>query len=124
MKPVSRVSTALLLFLAFVPAMSAEVVRKVPEKFIGDWCTTPQSDPEETGESDISISEKEIGYYMDSGKILAAAAVDGQLALLVEVDIDGDAHIAAHQYDISADGQTIDEGLEGGVVRTRRKCKR
>lgn len=124
MKSVSRVSIALLLFLAFTPAMPAEVVRKVPEKFIGDWCTTSQSDPEETGESDISIGEKEIVYYMDSGKILSAAAVGDQLALLVEVDIDGDARIAAHQYYISADGQTIDEGLEGGTVRTRRKCKR
>ena len=124
MKSVFRVSAALLLFLAFTPATPAEVVRKVPEKFIGDWCTTPQSDPEETGESDISISEKEIVYYMDSGKILAAAAVDDQLALIVEVDIDGDARIAAHQYDISADGQRIDEGLEGGVVRARKKCKR
>ena len=124
MKPVLRATTALLLLLATIPAASSEIVRTVPKKFIGDWCTTPESDKEETGESDITITKKEIGYYMGSGKILSAAAVNDQLALLVEVNIDGDVRVTTHQYDISHDGLQLDEGLEDGTIRTRKKCKR
>jgi len=104
--------------------MPAEVVRTVPEKFIGDWCTTPKSDHEGTGESDITIGKNEIDYYMSSGKILAAAAVENQLALLVELDMGGDVRVATHLYDISHDGSRIDEELEDGTIRTREKCMR
>ena len=124
MKSISRASTALLLFLATTVATSAEVRRKVPERFTGDWCSTIQSDPEETRESDITIGESEIVYYTASGKILAVAAVKDQLALIVELNIDGDIRVATHLYDISPDGKQIVEGLEDGTLRTRKRCKR
>ncbi len=115
--------TAIFLVLISVPAVAADVSRKVPDKFIGDWCTEPLPQEEDTGESDIRISQREIGYYRESGKILAAAAVGDQLTLIVELKVDNFTSLGTHEFEISEDGTRITTVREDGQIRTRVKCQ-
>jgi len=117
-----RVQTAILLILISLPASAADVLRDVPDQFLGDWCTQPQPDEEDTGESDIRIAAHEIGYYRDSAKILSAVAAGDQLALIVRLHEEGRTWLATHEFELSGDGKQLTSLLEDGQIRRRIKC--
>ena len=102
-----RAQTIIFLALLSLPVTAADVSGKVPDKFLGDWCTEPASQEEDTGESDIRIGAREIGYYRESGKILAAAAAGDQLTLIVELQEDGRIWLDTHEFELSEDGKRI-----------------
>ena len=114
---------ALLLALLSVPASGAEVSRHVPEKFFGNWCTQYLPGEEETGESDIRITADKIGYYRESGKTIAAAAIDDQLTLIVELKEDGRTWLTVHEFELSRDGKQLTSVQEDSDVHVRAKCQ-
>ena len=113
---------ALLLIALSFSATAADVSRHVPDKFLGDWCTQYLPGVEDTGESDIRLTNAEIGYYRDSGKILAAAAIGDQLTLIVELNGEG-RRLTTHEFELSEDGKTLSSAQENGQIHTRIKCQ-
>ena len=117
-----RAKTTILLLLLPLSVAAAEVSRNVPEKFLGHWCTESPPEEKEIGESDIQISAHEIGYYRDSGKILAAAAIGDQLTLIVQLQEDGRTWLSTHEFEISGDGKQITSLQDDGQLRVRTRC--
>lgn len=118
-----RIHTTIFLALLSLPVTAGDVSRKVPDKFLGDWCTEPVPQEEDAGESDIRIGSREIGYYRESGRIIAAAATDDQLILIVELKEDGRTWLDTHEFEISEDGKRITSLREDGQIRTRIRCR-
>ena len=117
-----RVQTALLLIFLYLPASAADVLRNVPDQFLGDWCTQPQAGDEDTGESDIRIAAHEVGYYRDSARILAAAAIGDQLTLIVQLQEEGRTWLATHEFELSEDGKQLTSLRDNGQIRRRIMC--
>ena len=117
-----HVRTALLLILLPFSAVAADVSRNVPDRFLGNWCTQPLPNEEDTGESDIRISAHEIGYYYVNGKILAAAAIGDQLALIVQLQDEGRTWLSTHELELSRSGKSLTELRDDGQLRTRVRC--
>ncbi len=113
-----------LLSLPCPPAVAAVVAREVPDQFLGDWCTQSLPDEEDAGESDIRISEHEISYYRDGGKILAAAAIGDQLTLIVQLQEDGRIWLDTHEFELSEDGKRLTTLRDDGKIRIRIRCQR
>ena len=118
-----RAHTIIFLALLSLPVAAADVSRKVPDKFLGDWCTEPAPQEEDTDESDIRIGPREISYYRESGKILAAAATGDQLALIIELKEDGRIWLDTHEFELSEHGRRITSLREDGQIRTRIRCR-
>ena len=118
-----RFQAVTLLLLFSFSASAADVSRSVPAKFLGNWCTQAPPEEVEIGESDLEISAHEIGYYRDSGKILAAAAMGDQLTLIVQLHEEDRTWLATHEFEISTDGKRLTSLQEDGQIRIRIKCQ-
>ena len=117
-----RAWAAMLLVLLTPPVASAELVREVPGRFLGNWCTEPMPHEESTGESDIRIGNSQIAYYQSSGKILAAAAVGDELALIVQVATSGDTRLVTHEFELSGNGEKLTSLRHDGQLLIRGRC--
>lgn len=117
-----RIWTALLLTLLATRVMAADVAREVPDQFVGNWCTQPMTPEEDTGESDIGIGRSEIAYYQSVGKIVAAAAVGDNLALIVQINLPGEVRLATHEFELSDNGSTLTSLRHYGRMLIRRRC--
>lgn len=117
-----RAWATMLLALLSLPVTAADVTREVPDQFLGDWCTVPLSDEEDTGESDIRIGKSEITYYQSVGKILAAAAEGDELALIVQVTATGDTRLVTHEFELSSSGDKLTSLRPDGQLHVRRRC--
>ena len=117
-----RTWKAMLLALLTLPASAADLTREVPDQFLGDWCTEPQQHEEDTGESDIRIGKSDIGYYQSTAKILAAAASGDELALIVQLTVDGDTRLATHEFELSSRDDKLTSLRPNGQLVIRRRC--
>ncbi|WP_345294507.1 hypothetical protein [Luteimonas vadosa] len=77
---------------------------------------------EDAGESDIHIGKSEIGYYQSAGKILSAAADGDELALIVQLTVDGDTRLATHEFEIPGSGDTLLSLRPNGQLLIRKRC--
>jgi hypothetical protein len=118
-----RAHIAIVLIVLCLPALAADVVHEVPYKFLGDWCTQPQPGEEDTGESNIRIESHAIGYYRDGGRILAAAATDDQLTLIVQLREEDRTWLTTHEFELSQDGARLTSVGEIGRIMTRGRCQ-
>ena len=117
-----RTWTAMFLALLALRASAGDLTREVPDQFLGDWCTEPQQREEDTGESDIRIGKSEIAYYQSAAKILAAAASGDELALIVQLTVDGDTRLATHEFELSSRGDKLTSLRSNGQLVIRRRC--
>jgi len=129
---VHAISASVLLLLLLVPAASGasgapgvapSVASAVPARFQGEWCTQPSAGDDDTGESGIAIAAHAIGYYRGRGRILLAAALGDQLALIVRLHEDGRTWLATEEFEISADGSRLTSPRADGRIRTRVRCQ-
>ena len=118
-----RVWTAIFLALLALPAAAADAGHEVPEQFQGDWCNEPLPHEEDPGESDIRIDSHQITYYRDTGEILSVAVAEDQLALIVQLKVDGRASLTTHEFELSGDGKRLTSLRTDGTLQTRIRCR-
>lgn len=96
-------------FAAMPPALAAERLSTIPERFRGIWmaearhCSAPATD-----ESWLRIGADQISFYESAGPVLAIVTRGpDQLALISELSGEGSTWLDLHQFTLSADRRQL-----------------
>lgn len=96
-------STALALLLLSTTVTAAEVVKSVPDQFIGKWNASLDDCGTDRNDSAIEIKRNEILFHESDGPI-KAMVTDGrhEIAMIVELSGEGQTWLTTAQFKLSA----------------------
>lgn len=119
------------LTFAYGLALASQTPNTIPKQFLGEWggskafCLTHNSNSVDTDDLILLIEPSRISFYESAGKVLAVATKgDRELALIVEMNSEGNTWLDTLQFRLSTDKNSITSIIGGQDKTVRVRCQK